>query len=201
MNSIVGLKIGMSRIFEENGKSVSVTLVEAGPCEITQVKTKEKDGYDAIQVGFIKIEKQKNIKKPQANKPFKWLREFAVSPEEAKSMKVGDKIDITSFNEGDIVKVSGISKGKGFQGPMKRHGFHGRHSVSHGTKHELRTPGSTGSSVPEHIVKGKRMAGHMGTDRVSVKNLKIVKIDKENNLLAIGGALPGRRGTLLEIIG
>jgi large subunit ribosomal protein L3 len=99
------------------------------------------------------------------------------------------------------VNVSGISKGKGFQGVMKRHGFHGRASVSHGTKHELRTPGSTGSSMPEHVAKGKKMAGHMGVERVTVKNLKIMKVDQENNLLAIEGALPGRKGTLLEIIG
>jgi large subunit ribosomal protein L3 len=201
MNSMVGLKIGMSQIFKENGKSIPVTLVEAGPCEITQIKTMEKDGYSAVQIGFIRIEKQNRIKKPQAKKPFKWLREFPVLSQKAGEMKIGDKIDVTSFKEGDIVKISGISKGKGFQGPMKRHGFRGRHSVSHGTKHELRTPGSTGSSVPEHVIKGKKMAGHMGDERVSVKNLEIVKIDKENNLLAVKGALPGRRGTLLEIIG
>jgi large subunit ribosomal protein L3 len=201
MNAIVGQKIGMSQMFEQNGKSIPVTLIEAGPCEITQIKTAEKDGYDAVQVGFFKIEKQSRIKKPQTQKPYKWLREFPVSAVRGGDAKIGDKIDVTSFKEGDIVKVSGISKGKGFQGPVKRYGFKGRHSTSHGTKHELRTPGSTGSSMPEHVNKGRKMAGHMGAERVSVKNLKIVKIDQENNLLVIKGALPGRRGTLLEIIG
>jgi large subunit ribosomal protein L3 len=196
MKSIVGLKIGMSQMFDESGRIIPVTLVEAGPCEVTQVKTIEKDGYDCVQVGFIKIEKKNKIKKPQIKKPFKWLKEFKNG-----DLKIGDKIDVSIFKEGDEVNVSGISKGKGFQGVMKRHGFHGRASVSHGTKHELRTPGSTGSSMPEHVAKGKKMAGHMGVERVTIKNLKIMKVDQENNLLAIEGALPGRKGTLLEIIG
>lgn len=183
-------------MFDEKGNIIPVTLIEAGPCEVTQVKTKEKDGYTAAQIGFLKIEKKNRIKKPQTKKPFKWLREF-----ENGELKLGDKIDVSIFKEGDKVKVSGISKGKGFQGPVKRWGFKGRASISHGTKHELRTPGSTGSSVPEHVNKGRKGAGHMGVERVSVKNLKIAKVDVENNLLAIKGAVPGRRGTLLEIRG
>jgi len=165
------------------------------------LKTLEKDGYEAVQLGFLKIEKQSRIKKPQAKKPFKWQREFRADEEALKSFELGKKIDASIFKEGDEVKISGISKGKGFQGPVKRHGFKGRLSVSHGTKHELRTPGSTGSSVPEHVNKGRKMAGHMGAERVSVKNLKIEKIDLENNLIAVRGAVPGRRGTLLEIRG
>lgn len=195
MKAILGLKVGMTQMFDEKGNVIPVTLVEAGPCEVTQIKNKENDGYTAVQIGFKKIEKEKRIKKPQKGKPFKWLREF-----ENGEYKVGDKIDISVFKEGDEVKISGISKGKGFAGPVKRYGFRGRLSSSHGTKHELRTPGSTGSSMPERVVLGKRMAGHMGVERVSVKNLKIAKIDLENNLLAIKGAVPGRKGTLLEII-
>ncbi|MFH1401707.1 MAG: 50S ribosomal protein L3 [Parcubacteria group bacterium] len=201
MKSILGQKIGMTQMFDQNGKVVPVTLIEAGPCEVLQLKTSDKDGYESIQLGFLKIEKQNRIKKPQAKKPFKCLREFRESEEGIKNYELGKKIDASIFKEGDRVKISGISKGKGFQGVMKRHGFRGRSSTSHGTKHELRTPGSTGSSVPEHVNKGRRMAGHMGAERVSVKNLKIAKIDLENNLIAVRGAVPGRRGTLLEIRG
>ena len=184
----------MSQIFDEKGNVAPVTLVEAGPCAVTQIKTKNKDKYEAVQIGFLP--KKKNIKKTEKGKEFKFLREFRV--QDAK-YKIQDAIDISIFQEGDIVKVSGISKGKGFQGPVKRWGFKGRKSVTHGTKHELRTPGSTGSSVPERVAKGKKMAGHMGSERVTVKNLKIVKVDKENNILAVKGAVPGIKGALLEI--
>ncbi|MFH1894671.1 MAG: 50S ribosomal protein L3 [Patescibacteria group bacterium] len=201
MKSILGQKIGMTQIFDANGKVVPVTLIEAGPCDVLQIKTSERDGYEAVQVGFQKIEKQNRIKKPHAKKPFKRMREFRGDKEALKIFELGKKIDVSIFKEGDEVKVSGISKGKGFQGPVKRWGFKGRASVSHGTKHELRTPGSTGSSMPEHVNKGRKMAGHMGAERVSVKNLKIEKIDLENNLIAVRGAVPGRRGTLLEIRG
>jgi large subunit ribosomal protein L3 len=196
MKFILGLKLGMAQTFDEKGSPVPVTLIEAGPCEVTQIKTKEKDGYQAVQIGFKKIEKKKKIKKPMKEKPYLWLREFKDG-----EYKVGDKIDASIFQEGDIVKVSGISKGKGFAGAVKRWGFKGRLSVSHGTKHELRTLGSVGMSVPERVAKGKKMAGRMGFERVTVKNLEVVKVDKENHLLAIKGAIPGRRGTLLEIRG
>lgn len=196
---ILGQKIGMTQMFDAAGKIIPVTLISAGPCEILQLKNKEKDGYTALQIGFEKIEKQNRIKKPQAKKPFKFIKEFRQTEEEMKNFELGKKIDVAIFTEGDKVKVSGINKGKGFQGTVKRHGFKGRASVTHGTKHELRTPGSTGSSVPEHINKGRRMSGHMGNERVSVKGLKIEKVDLENNLLVLRGAVPGRRGTLLEI--
>lgn len=169
----------MSQIFDERGNVIPVTLVEAGPCAVTQIKTKDKDGYEAMQVEYKKKR-----------------REFADS-----GLKLGDKIEVSVFQEGDKVKVSGISKGKGFSGPVKRWGFKGRLSVSHGTKHELRTPGSTGSSEPDRVRKGKKFAGRMGAERVTVKNLKIAKVDKDKNLLMIKGAVPGRRGTLLEIRG
>ena len=199
----------MSQIFNENGQVIPVTLIEAGPCLVTQIKSKEKDGYEAIQVGFGQ-KKVKNIKKPQKGHleklktynlklktNLRWLREFRIEKPE---LKLGDEITVDVFKEGDEVKVSGISKGKGFQGVVKRHGFKGG-PASHGTKHTLRAPGSIGSSFPERVWKGRKMAGRMGGDRVSIKGLKIIKIDKENNLLAIKGAVPGRKGTLLEVRG
>jgi len=184
----------MSQVFRENGEVTPVTLIEAGPCFVLQVKSKEKDGYDAIQLGFKKIEKQKKIKKPMKGKEFVYLKECKVE-----GLKQGDEVNLSSFKEGDEVKVSGISKGKGFQGVVKRWGFKGKLSATHGTKHEHRTPGSVGMSYPERVVKGRKLAGRMGTQRVTVKNLKIVKIDVENNTLALEGAVPGRRGTLLEV--
>lgn len=195
MKFILGLKLEMSQIFDEKGNVVPVTLIEAGPCQVTQLKTKEPDGYQAVQVGFKKIEKKKKIKKPMKGKPFRFLREFKDG-----KYKVGDMIDVSIFQEGDKIKVSGISKGKGFQGGVKRWGFSGR-NATHGVKHEHRTLGSVGSSFPERVIKGRKMPGRMGFERVTVKNLDIVKVDKENNLLVVKGAIPGRRGTLLEIRG
>jgi len=186
----------MSQIFDEKGKVIPITLVEAGPCYITQTKSEEKDKYKALQIGFVK--KTKKIKKTEKGKEFKFLKEFE---DGEGGLKVGDEINVSVFQEGDKVKVSGVSKGKGFQGVVKRWGFKGRLSSTHGTKHELRTGGSTGSSMPERVIKGKKMAGRMGTERVTVSNMRIVKVDKENNLLALKGAVPGRRGTLLEIKG
>jgi large subunit ribosomal protein L3 len=193
MKFILGLKLGMSQIFDEKGNVMPVTLIEAGPCQITQVKTEDKDGYRAVQIGFKKIEKEKKVKKPMKKKPFKWLREFKNG-----EYKVGDEITVSVFKEGEKVKIAGTSKGKGFQGAVKRWGFSGR-NATHGVKHEHRTLGSVGSSFPERVLKGKKMPGRMGAERVTVKNLKIVKIDKENNLLAVRGAVPGPKGTLLEI--
>ena len=198
MKFILGLKLGMSQIFDEKGSQIPVTLIEAGPCQTTQIKTKEKDGYETIQIGFQKL-KEKKVKKPEKQKPFRYIREFRKDIDISK-YKVGEKIDVSIFQEGDIVKISGISKGKGFAGVVKRWGFSGR-PATHGTKHEERTPGSVGTSFPERVPKGRKMAGRMGYKRVTIKNLKVVKIDPENNLLAVGGAIPGRKGTLLEIRG
>jgi len=195
MKFILGQKLRMSQIFDEKGNAIPVTLVEAGPCQVTQIKTQEKDRYEAIQVGFKR--KEKKIKKTMGKKPFKFLHEFRADP---KSFKVGQKIDISIFEEGDVVSVSGISKGKGFQGGVKRWGFAGL-PATRGTKHEMRALGSTGSRYPQRVIKGKKMPGRMGGERVTVKNLKIVKVEPENNLLTVKGALPGRRGTLLEIKG
>ncbi len=197
MKFIIGKKIEMTQIFDEKGNVVPVTLIESGDCIITQIKTDEKDGYDAVQIGFIK--KIKNIKKTDKTKEYKHIKEFRkLENDEMGERKVGDIIDVSIFEQGDKVKVSGISKGKGFQGAVKRWGFHGR-NATHGVKHEQRTLGSVGSAFPQRVIKGKKMPGRMGFDRVSVKNLKIAKIDKENNLIAVKGAVPGRRGTLLEI--
>ncbi len=199
MKFILGLKLGMSQIFDKNGKIVPITLIEAGPCQITQIK---KDNYDASQIGFIKL-KDKKIKKPQKQKPFRYLREFRGNNRDntdVSKYKVGDEINTSIFQEGDVVEISGISKGKGFAGVVKKWGFAGRNST-HGVKHESRKAGSIGSSFPERVTKGKKMAGRLGNQRVTIKNLKIVKIDSENNLLAIKGAIPGSKGTLLEIRG
>jgi len=196
MKFILGQKLGMSQIFDEKGNQIPVTLVEAGPCQILQIKTKEKDGYTAIQIGFKKIEKAKKIKKTMKGKEFRYIKEQRTESKE--QLKVGDKIDVSIFKEGEKVTVSGISKGKGFAGVVKRWGFHGR-PRTRGTKHEERTHGSIGAATPSRVIKGIKMAGRMGGERVTVKNLKIVKIDPENNLLAIKGAVPGRRGILLEI--
>jgi len=209
MKFILGLKLGMSEIFDEKGNVIPITLIEAGPCIVTQVKTKErprtrtssvrdKEGNKTIQIEFKKLKKKK-IKKPQKQKPFKYLREFRGNIDISK-YKVGDNIDVSIFKEENKVSVSGISKGKGFAGVVKRWGFHGR-PRTRGTKHEERGPGSIGAATPSRVIKGIKMAGRMGGERVTVKNLKIVKIDKENNLLAVKGAVPGRRGTLMEIRG
>jgi len=186
----------MSQIFDKEGNAVPLTLIEAGPCHVTQVKTQEKDGYDSLQVGFKKIEKKKKIKKPMKNKPFKYLREFKG---DVLKYKIGDTIGVSVFQEGDMVKITGTSKGKGFQGAVKRWGFSGR-NATHGVKHEERTLGSVGTTGPQRVIKGKKMPGRTGFERITVKNLKVVRVDKENNLLAVRGAVPGKKGTLLEIV-
>jgi len=195
MKFILGKKIEMTQIFDEKGNVVPVTLIEAGPCQVTQVKTKEKDGYQAIQIGFEKIEKAKKIKKTMKGKEFKYLREFKNG-----ELKVGEQILATVFKEGEKVNVSGISKGKGFAGVVKRWHFKGQFKT-HGTKEKWRSPGSIGQRWPQRVIKGKKMGGRMGSDRTTVKNLKIAKIDPENNILAVRGAVTGHKGTLLEIRG
>ena len=195
MKFILGKKIEMSQVYDDEKKVVPVTLIQAGPCQVTQIMTEEKNKYQATQIGFEKITKETKKKKSMKGKEFRHIKEFR---EEDITSKVGDEINVSIFNEGDKVKVSGMSKGKGFQGGVKRHGFHGR-NATHGVKHEQRTLGSVGSAYPQRVIKGRKMPGRMGYDRISVKNLKIVKIDKDNNLIAVKGAIPGRRGTLLEI--
>ena len=195
MKYILGKKIEMSQMFDESGNVVPITLIEAGPCVVLQKKTKDNEGYDAFQIGYVKIEKKNKIKKTMKGKEYKYIKE-------AKNGEgnPGDEINVSVFKEGDIVTVIGVSKGKGFQGAVKRHGFHGRNRT-HGAKHEARTVGSIGQRFPQHTIKGRNMPGRMGADRITVKNLKIAKIDAENNLIAVKGAVPGHRGTLLEIRG
>jgi len=190
----------MTQMFDKDGKITPVTLLSAGPCYVTQKKTKDHDGYEALQIGFEKIEKKSKIGKSMKGKEYKHIREFRISNSEFLKDDENE-INVSEFAEGEIVKVSGISKGKGFQGAVKRHGFKGKSSATHGNKHEHRTLGSTGRRFPQHVQKGRKMPGRMGSERTTVKNLKIMKIDKENNLIAVKGAVPGRPGTLLEIRG
>jgi large subunit ribosomal protein L3 len=194
MRFILGKKVKMSQIFDKEGNCIPVTIVEAGPCYVTQLKTKEKDGYEAVQIGFERL-KEKKITKSKQKKPFRYLKEFRDDP---KNYQLGQEINVSIFKEGDLVSVSGVSKGKGFQGGVKRWGFSGRPST-HGTKHEERTLGSVGASTPSRVIKGKKMPGRTGGERVTIKNLEIVKIEPEKNLLYIKGAVPGSRGSLLEI--
>jgi large subunit ribosomal protein L3 len=204
MKFILGKKLEMSQIFDEKGNVVPVTLVEAGPCFVTQVRTIEKDKYSAVQVGF---DEAKRLNKPRAGhlkrimnneseiRNIKFLREFRVDKPE---YEVGAQIKADVFKEGDAVKVTGLTIGRGFTGVVKRHGFKGG-PKSHGQKHSLRRPGSIGATFPERVPKGRRMGGRYGGERVTVRNLKIAKVDVENNIMAIKGAVPGKRGTLLEI--
>ncbi|MCL5062053.1 MAG: 50S ribosomal protein L3 [Nitrospiraceae bacterium] len=200
MTGILGKKLGMTQIFTEDGKLVPVTVIEAGPCCVVQVKTPEKDGYEAVKVGFIETRKEKNVSKPlagvfkKAGTPaFRILKEFHMS-----GLQVGDMIKAESFSKGDTVIVSGISKGKGFQGVMKRHNFKGGPD-SHGSMFN-RAPGSIGaSSFPSRVWRGIRMAGHMGSERVTVRNLTVVDVRPEQNLILIRGAVPGAANSIVEI--
>jgi large subunit ribosomal protein L3 len=198
MKYILGHKLGMSQMFDKNGKLTPVTLILVGPCYVLQKKEKEKDGYEALQVGLTKIVKKNKIGKSMKGKEYKFIREYKT--EGGPSLNVGDEINASIFEEGQEVKVIGTSKGKGFQGGVKRHGFHGR-NATHGVKHEHRTIGSTGTRFPQHVMKGRRMPGRMGFDRTTVKNLTVMKVDKENNLLVVKGAVPGTKSTLLQIKG
>lgn len=191
----------MTQVFDESGKVHPATILSAGPSTITQVKTKENDGYSAVQLGCGE-KKEKNINKPMkghlngANA--RYLKEFCV--EDPSTYKVGDKIDLSSFVIGDVIEVSAISKGKGYQSVIKRHGFKGQ-PRSHGQKHTENAPGSIGGGLRNKVPKNMRMAGRMGGDKVTVKNLKVLGVDEVNNQLLISGAVPGRRGTLVEIRG
>lgn len=204
MKGLIGRKLGMTSVFTDDGSSVPCTLIEAGPCYVTAVKTKDSDGYSAIQLGFTE-RKEKRLAVPQVknfkkkNLPIlRFLKEVR-NFENAENLKVGDVIKTDLFKEGDIVKVTSKSKGKGFQGVVKRHGFGGG-SVTHGQSDRLRAPGSIGaSSYPSRVFKGQRMAGRTGGDKISVRNLKIVKIIPESNLLLIKGAVPGAISGIVEI--
>lgn len=205
MKFILGEKKNMSQVFDEKGNAHPVTILSAGPVVVTQVKTKDKDGYEAIQVGYGE-KKAKNINKAITGHlkglgNFRFLRELKIEDaKEASGIKAGDKFDLSVFKEGDNITVSSVSKGKGFQGVVKRHGFKGG-PRSHGQKHSEREPGSISQGLRTSIRSGMRMAGRMGGNRVTVKNLKVMQIDPQNNTLLLKGAVPGRRGTMVEIRG
>lgn len=196
MKYILGTKIGMTQKFTEEGVVVPVTVVKAGPCTVVQVKSQEKDGYSAVQVGFGK--------KNKTNKPmkghlkgdviFKYLKEFR----DDQQLNVGDVIRVNTFENGDTVKVVATSKGRGFQGVVKRHGFAGM-PASHGTKDQVRMPGSIGATGPAHVFKGQRMPGRMGADQVTVAGLEIISIDEAEGLLYIKGAIPGPKNGLVMV--
>ncbi len=200
MIGILGRKLGMTQVFDESGRMFPVTVVEAGPCCVVQVKTREKDGYEAVKVGFSEIKKAKKVNKPLGGifkkvglNPYKMLREFPMG-----DVKVGEFVTVEKFKKGDVISVSGVSKGKGFQGVVKRHHYAGG-PASHGSMF-YRAPGSIGaSSFPSRVWKNKGLPGHMGSERATVKNLKVVDIRVEQNLLLILGAVPGSKGTYLEI--
>ncbi len=200
MKFILGRKLNMTQVFDKDGVVWPATVVEATPVVVTQVKTPKSDGYSAVQIGSgeKKIEKlnkalQGHLKNTGG---FSILREFRTDA----AMNVGDKIDLSVFAEGDVIEVSSISKGKGFQGVVKRHGFGGG-PRTHGQKHSEREPGSIGGGLRNKVPKKMRMAGRMGSDTVTVKNLKVLHIDLENNRVFVKGAIPGRRGTPVEIRG
>jgi large subunit ribosomal protein L3 len=203
MSAILGKKIGMTRIFDNEGNVIPVTVIEAGPCYVTQVKIEKIDGYDAVQLGFG-TKKEKNVSKPLLGhlkkasvQPTQKLKEF--EPFKDRELKIGDVVKADVFKPGEVVKVTGISKGRGFAGVVKRHHFSGG-PVTHGESDRLRAPGSLGqSSDPSRVYKGLRMAGQLGNKKVSVKNLTIVMVDAEKNLLFIEGAVPGARNSFVEI--
>ena len=200
MTGILGRKLGMTQVFDESGRMYPVTVVEAGPCCVVQIKTKERDGYEAVKVGFGEMKKEKNVNKAMKGifkkagvGLYRLLKEFPMS-----ELKVGEMITVEKFRKGDVISVSGVSKGKGFQGVMKRHNYKGG-PASHGSMF-YRAPGSIGaSSFPSRVWKNKGLPGHMGSEVVTVKNLKIVDVKAEQNLLLILGAVPGSKGTYLEI--
>jgi large subunit ribosomal protein L3 len=201
MKGILGKKLGMTQIFAEDGIVIPVTVVEAGPIVVTQIKTVEKDGYNAVQIGFGQV-KEKSLNKPQkghlaaANVLKKHLKEFRVDSVEGYT--VGQEIKADLFTAGEKIDVSGTSKGKGFQGPIKRHG-QSRGPESHGSRYHRR-PGSMGAcSFPGRVFKNKKLAGHMGSVKVTVQNLEVVKVDADKNLILVKGAIPGPKGSVVTI--
>ncbi|MCR4256671.1 MAG: 50S ribosomal protein L3 [Candidatus Uhrbacteria bacterium] len=198
MKFILAKKLEMTQVYRPDGTVVPVTLVQAGPCVVTQVKPAGENGISAVQIGFLPA---KNLNKPEAGHlkdlpALAELRDFRV--DEATELKRGDSIEASVFEPGDLIHVSGVSKGKGFQGVVKRHGFHG-HPTSHGHKDQTRMPGSIGAGGPQHVFKGRRMAGRMGNERVTVQKLQVVEV-RDGGILAIKGAVPGARNTVLEIV-
>ncbi|GIM58692.1 50S ribosomal protein L3 [Capnocytophaga canimorsus] len=203
MSGLIGKKVGMTSIFDENGKNIPCTVIEAGPCVVTQVRTVEVDGYEALQLGFDdKAEHRANKAelghfKKAGSSVKKKVVEFQGFEKE---YKIGDAISVELFSEGEFVDITGISKGKGFQGVVKRHGFGGVGQSTHGQHNRLRAPGSIGaSSYPSRVFKGMRMAGRMGAEKVTVQNLKVLKVVLEKNLLIVKGCVPGHKNAYVTI--
>ena len=199
---LIGKKIGMTQIFNEEGKVIPVTVIEAGPCVVSQVKTEETDGYNSIQLGFGAI-KESKVNKPERGHftkaniaPARYLREFRVDSIE--DVKVGDELKADIFMAGDKIDIQGTSKGKGFQGVIKRHGQH-RGPMGHGSMYHRR-PGSMGStSTPGRVFKGKKLPGHMGAETVTIQNLEVIKVDLDKNIILVKGSVPGAKGSKLKI--
>ena len=217
MKRILGKKVGMTQLFDEQGNVIPVTVIEAGPCYVTQIKTRETDGYDAVQLGFDSI-KESRLKRPEAGHlglvksnekhpvrrqfpnevpPLRHLREFRIK--DAQQFELGAMITVGEFEEGDHVDIVGNAKGRGFAGVMKRHGFGGG-PITHGQSDRQRSPGSIGAtSTPGRVFKGMRMPGRMGNHRVTSQNLEVVRVDAERNLLAVKGSVPGPKGGLVMV--
>jgi large subunit ribosomal protein L3 len=203
VQGIIGKKVGMTQVYAENGQAYPVTVIEAGPCVVVQRKSKDKDGYSAVQLGLVEARKTKSVTRPMKGHfdkaglpPCRVLREFRV--EEAAEVKVGDKVSVELFAPGDTLTVSGVSRGKGFQGVIKRHNFRGG-AATHGSMFH-RAPGSIGASAfPSRVLPGMKAAGHMGTDKVTLRNVTVVRVDAGNNLLVVRGAVPGAGGSIVVI--
>ena len=203
MPGLIGKKIGMTSVFTDEGKNIPCTILEVGPCKVTQIKTKENDGYNAIQLGFIEKNKKRALKSElghfsKANSsPMCKVVEFKVDFDE---VALGDSLSVDIFSAGDYVTVVGTSKGKGFQGVVKRHNFRGVGDATHGQHNRLRAPGSIGAaSYPARVFKGMRMAGQMGNSRVKVDNLEVIKILEERNMIVVKGAVPGAKNSYITI--
>lgn len=203
MSGLIGKKIGMTSLYDEKGNNLACTIIEAGPCVVTQIKNEEKDGYNSVQLGFLD-KKDRNINKAEAGH-FKNAKTTTKSnlfefKNFENELSVGDVLNVDHFSEGEFVDISGTSKGKGFQGVVKRHGFAGVGQSTHGQHNRLRAPGSIGAaSYPARVFKGMKMAGQMGNEKVTVQNLKVIKVVPEKNLLVIKGCVPGHKNSIVTI--
>ncbi|KKQ20312.1 MAG: 50S ribosomal protein L3 [Parcubacteria group bacterium GW2011_GWC1_36_9] len=202
MKFILATKKNMTEYFSPEGSVIPVTILSAGPVTVIKIFEKEKDGYNSVQVGFG-TQKKERVSRSSAGAMkgafYKTLKEFRLKPNDKSDAKEGDVIDVSVFTPGDKLQVSSISKGKGFQGVVKRHSFAGG-PRTHGQKHSEREPGSIGGGLRTHVPRGMRMAGRMGGDRITQKNLKVISVDKENNIMLVKGAIAGKRGSLVEIV-
>jgi len=205
MPGLIGRKIGMTSIFTDDGELIPVTVIKVDPCKVVNIKSNERDGYEAVQLGFG-TKKEKNVNKPLTGyfkknkfKPFAVLKEFKGF--DTSNMKIGDDVKVDMFSDGEKIKVKGKSIGKGFQGVMKRHGFGGVGGTTHGQSDRLRAPGSIGqSSYPSRVFKGQRMGGRMGNNNFTIANLKVVKVNTDENILMVKGAVPGSVNSIVELL-